>query len=105
MKSTNKDLADSLFFWGVPAVYKLGYAVHAASYSKVSEEMKRKIEKDTTALASKIRARDGRVKPGLKIKGFFHVVRKIHKKSWNETDCAYWSEKGWDKRIRPWKKK
>ena len=27
MKSTNRDIADSLFFWGVPRVYKYGLAV------------------------------------------------------------------------------
>lgn len=25
MKSTNKDMADSLFFWGVPKIYKMGF--------------------------------------------------------------------------------
>ena len=104
MKSPNRDMADSLFFWGVPAVYRLGYAVHAASYSKVSEELKAKIDKDTTALAEKIRAKNGRVKPGIKTRGFFYLVRKIHGRSWNEADCIYWEKKGWDKRARPWKK-
>ena len=41
MKSTNKDMADSLFFWGVPKIYKYGLAVSATSWSTVSEKKRK----------------------------------------------------------------
>ena len=41
MKSANKDMADSFFFWGIPAVYRLGFAVRAASARKSAGRSKR----------------------------------------------------------------
>ena len=38
MKSTNKDMADSLSFWGVPKIYKIGFGVHAVSWKEVSDK-------------------------------------------------------------------
>ena len=35
MKSTNKDMADSLFFWGVPKIYQYGVAVQATEWKGV----------------------------------------------------------------------
>lgn len=104
MKSTNKDMADSLFFWGVPKIYKLGYAVYSTSYSGISEKILTKIDKDTTALADKIKLKNGRVKPGIKTKGFFMIMRMIQKKEgMSPIDHAYWKEQGWLKNARPWK--
>jgi multimeric flavodoxin WrbA len=103
-KSTNKDIADSLFFWGVPKVYKYGVNVRAMSYSKISDKTKAEIDKKTTDIANKIKAKNGRVKVGLKTKGFFEIMRMIqHKSGWNEADNDYWHNKGWDGKKRPWK--
>ena len=103
-KSTNKDIADSLFFWGVPKVYKYGVNVRAMSYSRISDKTKAEIDKKTTAIANKIKAKNGRVKVGLKTKGFFEIMRMIqHKSGWNEADTDYWHNKGWDGKKRPWK--
>ena len=51
MKSTSKDMADSLFFWGVPKIYKYGVAVATTSWSRVSEEKKARIDKAMTKMA------------------------------------------------------
>lgn len=103
-KSTNKDIADSLFFWGVPKVYKYGVNVRAMSYSKISDKTKAEIDKKTTDIANKIKAKNARVKVGLKTKGFFEIMRMIqHKSGWNEADTDYWHNKGWDGKKRPWK--
>ena len=48
--------------------------------------------------------RKKKVQPGLKTKGFFHIMRMIQKSgSWNEADTRYWEEKGWMQKGRPWK--
>lgn len=104
MKSANKDMADSLFFWGVPVVYRYGAAVRATSYEKVSEKNKRKIDRKTSAIAEKIKARAGKVRPGIKTIGFFNIMRMMQKGAWNEADKVYWKEKGWLEKKRPWKK-
>ena len=54
-------------------------------------------------LAEKIRRNYGHVKPGLKTKAYFEVMRKLVKSGWNEVDVAYWKEHGWTEKDRPWK--
>ena len=103
MKSTNKDMADSLFFWGIAKTYKYGVAVSAVDWNSVSEKKKRSIEKAVDALAQKITAKHGRVSSGLKTKGFFNIMRLLQKRGWNEADVAYWKEKGWTGKKRPWR--
>lgn len=104
MKSTNKDMADSLFFWGVAKIYKLGYAVRAISYNEVNEKILAKIDKDTSALANKIKSNCGKVKPNIKTKCFFEIMSIMNKgKGMNESDNEYWKANGWTENIRPWK--
>lgn len=103
IKTTNRDMADSLFFWGVPKIYRYGAAVRETSYTRVNANIKANIDRKTTKLAQTIRRKHGRVKPGLKTKGFFAIVRMLHKIGWNEADIIYWKEKGWEEKARPWK--
>jgi multimeric flavodoxin WrbA len=103
MKSTNKDMADSLFFWGIPKIYKYGVAVRATSYEKIDDKTKMKIDQRTTILANKIKEKNGKVKPGIKTIGFFSIMRMLQKNGWNEADNIYWKEKGWTGKQRPWK--
>ena len=103
MKSTIKDMADSLFFWGVPKSYKLGFAVAATSWNGISDKKKKQIEKAMDVTARKIQKNNGKVKPGIKTKAFFSLMRLLQKKGWNEADVKYWNEKGWNGKNRPWK--
>lgn len=103
MKSTNKDMYHSLFFWGVAKIYKCGFAVSAIDWKKVSEKKRKKIEKKTDSVAKKIIRKNGRVKPGLKTKGWFFIMRLVQRSGWNEADVKYWKEKGWTEKKRPWK--
>ena len=101
-KSTNKDMADSFFYWGVAKTYKYGVRVMSTSYQNVKPEIKAQIEKKTTKIANQIKARHRKVKPGIKTKICFYLMRMLHTKGWDEADLAYWREKGWDKDQRPW---
>lgn len=103
MRSANKDMADSLFFWGVPRIYKYGKAVAATNWDGISEKNKKQIHKATDSIANRIRKNNGRVKPGIKTKIFFSIMRSVQKSGWNEADVKYWKEKGWDGKKRPWK--
>lgn len=103
MKSTNKDMADSTFFWGIAKTYKYGIAVYETSWNRVSAKVKRRIEKKNTALAKKIKKNQGRVKPSIKTRAFFGVIRLMQKNGFNEADANYWKAKGWTGKKRPWK--
>ena len=103
MKSTNKDMADSLFFWGIAKTYKYGVPVMAVSWDGVSDKKKAAIEKKITKLAERIKRNQGKVKPSIKTRVFFFAMRLARKSGWNEVDSVYWKEKGWTERKRPWK--
>lgn len=103
MKSTNKDLADSTFFWGIAKTYRYGVGVRALSWDGVNDKIKSRIENKTTALAQQIIGNNGRVKPSIKTRVFFNAIRLVQKSGWNEADANYWKEKGWTGKKRPWK--
>ena len=101
--STLRDMADSLFFWGVAKQYSLGLAAGAVSWDAVSDRKKKSVERKTRSIANKIRRCSGKVKPGFKTKAFFWLMHLIQRNGWNEADVRYWAEKGWTKNKRPWK--
>lgn len=102
MKSANRDMADSLFFWGVARTYRYGAAVMETAWERVSEIKKRRIDRDLSALARRISRRQGHAGPSVKTRMFFHVMRQLMKRGWNEADVRYWRDKGWTGNKRPW---
>ncbi|MBQ1659171.1 MAG: NAD(P)H-dependent oxidoreductase [Clostridia bacterium] len=103
MKSTNKDMADSMFYWGIAKIYRYGIPAAAVNWEGVSEKKKKAIDKATSSIASKIIRRNGKVKPGLKTRIIFSVMRMMQKNGFNPKDMEYWNEKGWTGKKRPWK--
>ena len=104
-RSTCKDMADSLFFWGVARIYRRGFNVSAVSWDGVPAGTKSKIDKSTDRLAKKINRRYGRAVPGLRTRVWFEIMRIIHRKpGWCKADTDYWEAKGWNGKARPWKK-
>lgn len=102
-RQTNRDLAHSTFFWGVGRTHRYGVNVRSTSWQGVDPRRRERIRADLTALARKITRRVGKVRPGWRTKGFFHLVRRLQKGEWNQADRAYWQEKGWDGGVRPWR--
>lgn len=103
MKSTNRDMAHSTFLWGVAKTYRYGVAVMETSWERVSDKKKQRIEKKLNRLARKLKAGQERVRPSVKTKLFFAVMRQMQKRGWNEADAAYWQDKGWTEKKRPWR--
>lgn len=103
MKSAIKDMADSMLFWGIAKIYKYGKAVSVSKWQDASEKNKNTIDRDLSAIAKKIRKSYGKVKPGIKTKAIFNIMRLLQKKGLNKTDADYWREKGWLDKNRPWK--
>lgn len=103
MKSTNKDMMDSLFFWGVAKRYQYGVAIAATDWNSISEKKRVAIEKATSSIAKKIKRSSKNVKPGLKTKMFFGIMRQMQKNGFTPSDADYWKSKGWIGKERPWK--
>lgn len=103
MKSANKDIKDSLIFWGVPKVYTIGKAVQACSWEEVSKKIKDNLEHKTDKLAEKLKRESFKTKVSIKGRFFFTVMHFANKKGWNPADSEYWQSKGWTEKKRPWK--
>lgn len=106
VKSTLKDMTDSLFYQGCAKIYKFGLAIQAKSYDEIKPKKLKKIEKNINKISKKAKKKAGKVKPGLKTKAFFSIMRLIEKGSGTTPlDHEYWKEKGWLEKKRPWKNK
>lgn len=104
MKKANKDIVDSLRFWGVGRIYTYGVAVAAVSWEGVEQSIKDKIEEDLSKLVLKIEHDPQKVTPSLRAKILFYVIRGMQKKQGlNKVDVEYWKKKGWLGKERPWK--
>lgn len=103
MRSANKDMKDSLWYWGIPKIYTYGKGVAATDWQGVSGKIKKQIDKKTTSIARKIKRRNGKVKPGISTRAFFFMMHHLQKNGWNPRDKNYWIEKGWTGKARPWK--
>lgn len=105
MKSTNKDMNHSLFFWGVPKRHKIGLAVFETRYSHLNEKTLKKIEKKTSSVAAKIKRHSGEVRVSLLTRMMFFGMHIAQRNGFNEADKNYWIEKDWTGKRRPWKNK
>ncbi|MBQ8296676.1 MAG: NAD(P)H-dependent oxidoreductase [Ruminococcus sp.] len=103
MKSANKDMKDSLSFWGVPRIYTLGTAVMEVSWDGVKDSIKEKLDRRTAKLAKKIISSGIKKRASFKSRILFFAMSKIHAGSENGADGSYWREKGWTSGKRPWK--
>lgn len=103
MKLANKDMKDSLSFWGVPKIYSIGMAVNACSWDEVKPKKREKINKKTDRISAKILHTDFKPRVGVKAWFFFTVMHFANRKGWNPADSEYWKAKGWTEKKRPWK--
>ena len=53
-KKAVKDIADALFYWGIPCILSYGISIQAMKWNGVSDKNKQKIEKQTTKIANKV---------------------------------------------------
>jgi len=102
MSGVTKSLAKQLFYMGIPQVYKLPVRVAAMSWDGVKK--KEQISERVDKITRKIIAKNGKAKPGLKLKFMFGVMRSMHRKNdWAPLDKKHWEDMGWLGKERPWK--
>ena len=106
MRSTNKDMADSLEFWGLAKVYRLGFGVQATRPEEIPPRIQKKIHRATDRLAKRIRKNAGKLGVTLRGRFWFAMTRLMHRlaKQPAEPDYSYWEARGWHSSARPWKK-
>ncbi len=99
-----KDVANMLFYMGVPWVKRYGISVQAMNWESVSAKRKEKIKKELTSLAAKL-DRAGTPKAGIKTRAVFSLMRKMQQGGMGSSpvEMRYWSAQGWLDKKRPWK--
>ncbi len=102
-KSATKDVANALFYWGVPYIKEYGIAVQAMSWEQVSDKKKERIKSDMQKIAGRITQKPPRV--GIKTKFMFLMMRmmQLNNMSSGEAEKAYWRDNGWLDKKRPWR--
>ena len=93
----------ALFYWGIPYILTYGICIQAMNWDGVSDKKKQKIEKETTKIANKVLKKKN-VGVGIKTKTIFMLMRMMQKANMmsGDADRAYWEEKGWLGKERPW---
>lgn len=101
-KSAIKDIATTLFYWGVPYIKEYGMAVQAMNWEQVANKKKSKIESDIKRLAKNIQRK--KIHIGIKTKFMFNMMRMMQLNNWgaSPTEKSYWKENGWLDKKRPW---
>lgn len=102
-KSAIKDIANTLFYWGVPYVKGYGVSVQAMSWEQVSDKKKAIINEDIMKLARKIK--NAKVHVGIKTKFVFNMMRmmQLNNMGSSKIEKEYWNKNGWLGKVRPWK--
>lgn len=110
MDKTARDIKDSLDYWGVARTYTIKQALFQARWADVNEKRKTAVRVKSERTAAKIKSKK-RVKPRLKIKAIFQVMKiaqimidKSERKAGRERtkDYLYWQENGWIDGKKPW---
>ena len=111
MGKTMNDIKDSLDFWGVARTYSMTQALFQGKWELVSGKRKAVISKKCSKLAKKVKSAEN-VKPRLKIRGIFFIM-KMAQKMINKgelkagrpltSDYLYWEKNGWLNGKKPWK--
>jgi len=103
MNGVVKSMARQMFYLGVSKTYRIPFRAMAASWDEVSDKKKERIALKTNRTALKITSQKERVRPGIKTKIMFLLMRLMQKKfSFASLDKAYWEEKNWLGKERPW---
>ena len=101
MNGVTKSMARQMFYLGVPKVYRLPVRVAAMSWDDV--KIKEKISARIDRIARKIIAKNGKAKPGIKLRFMFSFMRLMQKNNnWAPLDKEHWEKNGWLGKTRPY---
>ena len=108
---TAGDIKDSLDFWGIANTYVIKQPLYSPKWDIVADKHKTAIRKKCEKIAAKIKHKK-RVKPRMKIKMLFYVMRiaqvmidKAERGAGRERtkDYLHWKANGWLDGKKPWK--
>lgn len=103
-KRVTNSIAKQMFWWGIPKIFKMPFAVSAMSWNDISEKNMKRIMKSLDSTVKRIKRCGGKAMPGIGTRFFFGLMRKMHAgNTWNPIDRDYWKNNGWMLDVRPWR--
>lgn len=98
-----KALKQQMFWIGMPKVFQYSKNVNASNWETVPDKIKKSIANDTSKISLKVENKVGNVRPNLRLKLMFTIMRSMQKSNkWNIVDRNHWKENGWLGKERPW---
>lgn len=93
---TTKQIKEQLFWWNVGKIYKLSLTVSAMNWDEISDKTRNKAKKETEKIAKKVLKKTGHVKPGIKGKFIFSMMKMMQKNmGYSPADAGWWKKQGW----------
>ena len=103
LRSTVKDIEDSMNYWGIGRTHKITQSVWGYNWSSLPERFLKSITKKAERVSAKIENLSAGFTPSVKVKAIFYLYRLFHKgRKMSEVDDSYWYEKGYVS-GKPWK--
>ncbi|MDO4484769.1 MAG: NAD(P)H-dependent oxidoreductase [Clostridia bacterium] len=104
MKSTVRDMADSLEMWGMGRVYRIPQAVFTVSPKDIPAGKRKALHRKTDRVAAAVKCHAGESRMNHRAKKWFYIMRLMHRNGDKTTaEYAWWSKHGWFGKERPWK--
>lgn len=103
-KRVVKSLEKQMSWWGISKIYTIPVNVSSMNWDEVKDDIKNKVSKNIETVSQDIKNNFGNVKPSIKTKALFNIMRKMHiGNNWNLTDRNYWDNNEWLGSARPWR--
>ncbi len=94
--NTTAQIAKQLSWWNVGKIYQLPFTVSATSWEEMSEKKKEGAKKRTGKIAKAIPKKMGHVKPGVKQRFLFFMMKQMQKgMGYSPADMDWWKRQGW----------
>lgn len=102
-KKVVKDISQNMFYWGIPFIQKINLNTWADTWENISEKRMKKIKKKISVVARKINNKCGKIKPSIKLRMMFGLMKANQKNNkWSPADKQHWESQGWLEKTKPW---
>lgn len=93
---TTKSIKQQMFWWGVAKIYRISVTVASFNWDEIKHNKKAVIIKRVKKVARKISKTADNVKPGIKWRFLFNLMKAQQKgATWNSIDQKHWKDNGW----------
>lgn len=103
MRSTVRDLSDSLNYWGIARIHVISQKVWNYSWTDLPESFRVSVEKKVKKTAGAVKHWKDHLTPSVKVRGIFYLYRALHRgRKMTPVDDDYWWKQGYTEGT-PWR--